>query len=92
MFCFVFKFLFLNLFIFIYFYFSGSSEDSDWSHQVGGAPFEVAVWPSIKTSRGGVRGSVAVATQETLAAVLARVGLTQHMDLFQARACMCSTC
>ena len=65
---------------------AGSPEESDWSKQVGGASVtsDPHRWPdSVKSSQQLSRNSndvITITSQDTLQSLLARVGLTEHMD------------
>ena len=69
---------------------AGSPEESDGSKQVGGASAtsDPHRWPdSVKSSQQqSSRNSndvITITSQDTLQSLLARVGLTEHMELFQ---------
>ena len=67
---------------------AGSHEESDWSKQVGGGSVTSDPhnrWPdSVKTSQQSRNSNdVTITSQDTLQSLLARVGLTEHMELFQ---------
>lgn len=66
---------------------AGSHEDSDWSHQVGGTTTsDPHSWPALmKPSQPRCARDIAITPQDSLQTVLASVGLTDHMELFQVR-------
>ena len=66
---------------------AGTHEDSDWSHQVGSAvDSDPHSWPAtVKPSQSRCAHDIIITPQDTLQSVLASVGLTEHMELFQVR-------
>lgn len=64
---------------------SASSEDSDWSKQVGAS--DSGDWPSLASSVGGdivnPGGDITITSQDNLELVLEKLGLTTYHQLFQ---------